>query len=239
MLSRIAHLILAADSPTSPLRTSELFNETWMLRLTLNYLSNIAVDGHPLGFSPQSNWFSEALLASQFLPRTRGDSLSEGWTNADGVIGHFSNPNQTASGELRLWEYAKQFVVIESKMFSGLSSRVTNFAGYDQAARSVACMATVLSRGNICPKSIDQLAFYVVAPQSRIDLGVFGIRVTKESIRERVKERTDAYGGLHDCWYEQWFLPTLEHISVGLLSWEQVLAPLTDELRVFYGRCLR
>ena len=55
MLSRIAHLISTADSHTSPLRTSELFNETWMLRLTLDYLSNIAVDGHPLGFSPRFN----------------------------------------------------------------------------------------------------------------------------------------------------------------------------------------
>ena len=239
MLSRIAHLISTADSHTSPLRTSELFNETWMLRLTLDYLSNIAVDGHPLGFSPRFNWFSEALLPSQFLPRKRGDNLSEGWTSADGVVGHFLNPNQTASGELRLCDYAKQFVVIESKMFSGLSSRVTNFAGYDQAARTVACMATVLSRGNICPKLIDQLAFYVIAPQSQIDLGVFGVRVTKESICERVTERTNAYGGLHTCWYYEWFLPTLDHVNIRLLAWEDVLAQLTDELKMFYAMCLR
>lgn len=238
MLSQIAQLLETAGGPASPLRRSELYNETWMLRLTLHHMANNSYDGHVFQFAKKADWFSEALLASQFLPRTRGDHLSEGWTNADGVVGHFLSPNQTPSGELRLHEYVGQFVVIESKMFSGLSSGVKNVAGYDQAARSVACMAAVLSRAQVPPSSVARLAFFVVAPKFRIDLGVFGGRVTKESIRDRVRRRTDAYGGLHDDWYNEWFVPTLDHMDVSLLAWEQVLAPLTDELKAFYGLCL-
>jgi hypothetical protein len=50
---------------------------------------------HPLSFTPEARWYSEALLPSRFHPQARGDTKAELCTRADGVIGHFA----TTSGE--------------------------------------------------------------------------------------------------------------------------------------------
>ena len=80
-------------------------------------------------------------------------------------------------------------------MSSKLSSGTKNAPGYDQAARTVACIAETLKRADIWPQHVERLAFFVAAPQEQIDSGVFGDIVTKDSIRQRVQNRVDAYGG--------------------------------------------
>ena len=52
-------------------------------------------------------------------------------------------------------------------MFSELSAGVTNAPYFNQAARTVACMAEVLQRANTSPKSFDNIAFYVLAPEKK------------------------------------------------------------------------
>jgi hypothetical protein len=62
-----------------------------------------------------------------------------------------------------LVEGGSQFVVCDAKMFSPLSPNVTKARGYDQAARTVACMAKALER---CPRreTFTCVGFYVLAP---------------------------------------------------------------------------
>jgi len=66
-----------------------LYNEDWMLCLTLQWSSERPGIDHDLSFLATSAWFSEALLAGAFLPRYRGDKLAASWTHTDGVTGHF------------------------------------------------------------------------------------------------------------------------------------------------------
>jgi hypothetical protein len=40
-------------------------------------------------FEDGSRWYSEPLLGSRLRPRRRGDTAGEGFTHADGLIGHF------------------------------------------------------------------------------------------------------------------------------------------------------
>lgn len=238
MHDRISHILGSAGNGNSPIRPTELFNEGWMLRLVLDYLSTNPIADHPFSFFEGARWYSEALLPSAFLTRRRGDELAEGWTNADGVVGHFAI-SHAAKGDLTLSPEAKQFVVIEAKMFSGLAAGVKRCAVYDQAARNVACMAEVLSRAKTPPAAVQRLAFFVVAPESQISCGIFGQRVEKASIRAAVEARVNIYAGERDDWLAVKFAATLDVIEVRLVSWEQTLQELPKEYHDFYANCLR
>ena len=147
VLDRIVSMLRSCDSAAPLFPPTELFGEGWLLRLFLDLFSTHRVDNHPLSFSQRARWFSEALLPSAFLPRYRGDPLAESWTHADGVIGHF-HIGHVGRADLSLSHDASQFIVLEAKMFSKLSSGVTHARYFDQAARTVACMAEVLRRAN-------------------------------------------------------------------------------------------
>jgi len=135
-------------------------------------------------------------------------------------------------------EGASQLVVVEAKMWSKLKARTTNAPGYDQAARTVACIAETLKRDDINLRQMKRLAFFVVAPLRQIDKGIFGNVVTKNSIKKRVKERVDLYQGARDEWFEQWFSPMLDAIALDVLSWEGLLEQLDHSYQSFYDQCL-
>jgi hypothetical protein len=90
-----------------------------MLRLMLDAIQSNDVN-NVLRFLAQSRWYSEARLDPPFRPVAKEDSLGEGPTRADGVIGHFDFREETKAG-LRLKSDADQFVVIEAKMFSNFA----------------------------------------------------------------------------------------------------------------------
>ena len=176
---RIAELLSKANDPDRVFPATDLYNEGWMLRLVIDWFSRNPQVDCDIQFLERARWYSEALLPSRFLARQRGDNLAESWTHADGVIGHFEI-GKNADGDLTLNEGAKQLVVIEAKMFSKLSSGVTNAKYFNQAARNVACVAEVASRAGIDPVSFEDIAFYVDAPQVRIDEGVFSTQMSKD-----------------------------------------------------------
>ena len=236
-LERISQIQRRAVEDKPPIRPTEVFNEGWMLRLALDWMAAEGQPDHPLSFDEGARWSSEALLPSSFLPRRRGDPLGEGWTNADGCIGHYDQ--QSPRFDLSLRQDATQFVVIEAKMSSGLSRGTKRARDFDQAARNVACMAEVLHRASRAPGDMSSLAFFVTAPQSQIDADNFGDVVTKESIRGKVRERVASYSGGRDEWLHEWFEPVLESVRVELLSWESLLVGAPEALTEFYARCLK
>jgi len=110
-----------------------------------------------------ARWFSEALLASPFRPRRRADPLGEGFATVDAVIGHFDFVPVTKAG-LRLQPDASPFVVVEAKMYSGLSSGTKNAPTYNQAARNVPCMAAAFHQARLQVHDLNKPGFYVIAP---------------------------------------------------------------------------
>ena len=242
---RIAELLSKAKDPERVFPATDLYNEGWMLRLVVDWFSRNPQVDCDIRFLKGSRWYSEALLPSQFLARQRGDKLAESWTHADGVIGHFEI-GINADGDLTLNEGAIQLVVTEAKMFSKLSAGVTNAKYYNQAARNVACIAEIASRAGIVPTSFEDIAFYVIAPKVRVDEGVFSTEMTKDDIRETVQRRVSEYEDQAKLeWFEEWFLPTLKAIRLRCISWEELLAVVSEhndedgkELNDFYARCL-
>ena len=143
---------------------------------------------HDLAFATTDKWYSEALLPSAFLPRVRCDTLAESWTHADGVIGDFVI-GADREGDLSLVEGAFRILVTEAKMFSKLSSGVKNASYFNQAARNVACIAEVICRAQISPSSLETIGFFVIAPESQINDGVFAEHMAPERIRSIVSRR--------------------------------------------------
>src|ERR1051326_9494522 len=115
---RIYEMLRLANSADRKFPATIFYNEGWLLRLVLDWFSRQDnPSDHPLNFAPCSRWFSEALLPSQFLARDRRDHLAEGWTHADGVIGHVTI-GSGALANAALADSASQFLVTEAKLFS-------------------------------------------------------------------------------------------------------------------------
>lgn len=238
--------LISSFNPSYPnFRPTELYNESWLIKLVLHQASTIKDQDHLIGFLPESTWYSEGLLPTTFKQRYRGDPLSESRTSADGVIGQIII-GQKGKADLELSKDASQFTVVEAKVGSPLSSGTSNAKYFDQAARNVACMAEVIARAGIDPASLDRLAFIVLAPQYSIDKGTFAEEIDPASIRKKVRKRVDAYDGQLDDWYKVHFEPIIETIKIKTLSWESSLdwisdhrPDITEKLKVYYGLCLK
>ena len=243
---RISELLARAAHDDTVFPPTELYKEFWMLCLVLDWFDrNRSVD-HELQFHASARWFSEARLPSAFFGTKPGKKLAERWTHADGVIGHFQI-GVKGSSDLWLNAAASQLVVTEAKMSSTLSTGVTNAKYYNQAARNVACMAEVLCRASAPPSDLENIGFYVIAPESRLDEGIFSEYIGKDSIRDVVQQRVSEFeDAAKDDWFEQWFLPTLTTADIRCMSWEEVLNVIekhdpdeASELHKFYVNCLK
>ncbi|CAN5810337.1 hypothetical protein BH23PLA1_BH23PLA1_01540 [soil metagenome] len=244
ILQRIAAILQQCDGDSPWLPPTHLFNENWLLRLVLDWFARHEAEAHPLAPLRGATWFSEAWLPSAFLPRFKKDRLAESWTHADGAIGHFITGNR-GWADLVLLPEARQLVVLEGKMFSRLSSGVKNAPWYDQAARTVACLAEILQRAGRHPMELEALAFHVVAPRRRIEEGVFLDETAPGSILRRVRRRVEDYAGSRDDWFRDWFVPTMRRIEISALSWEDMIETVAlldpeagQELDSYYGKCL-
>jgi hypothetical protein len=248
---RIYEMLCLANSDNRNFPATIFYNEGWLLRLALDWFSRQAVDNHPLSFEPGSRWFSEALLPSQFLARQRSDSLAEGWTHADGVIGHVTI-GSGALANATLMDGATQLIITEAKLFSPLSPGVTHARDFDQAARNVACIAEVLCRGKRPPGHLSSLGFFVIAPSEQIERKrVFGSLLTEASINDKVRRRVAGYadsgdGQQKDQWLREWFEPTLARIQIKALAWEEIVqficakdVAFGEGLSLFYKECCK
>ena len=92
---------------------------------------------------------------------------------------------------------------------------------------------------------MDSLAFLVAAPQENLDKGAIGAKLEKSSIEAAVRSRAQTFSPELHRWLGEWFLPTLQGMTVMALSWERLISdigaldPSTgQELTAFYEKCL-
>jgi len=136
-------------------------------------------------------------------------------------------------------------VVLEAKLFSSLSKGVTHAIYYDQAARYIACISELMRCANLLPRNFEHLSFHILAPESQITANVFGANLNRESIYQKVEKRTGEYGGEKNSWFNEWFKPTLDAITISAISWEEIIASVTNsdpvsaiQLKSFNNKCL-
>ncbi|WP_165069096.1 hypothetical protein [Paludisphaera rhizosphaerae] len=241
---RIKAMLEACETGRPVFPPSVLFNEGWLLRLVLDWFARHGGDRYPLSPKPEARWFSEPWLPSAFLPRYRGDRLAEARSHADGVVGHFTVGDPGTAG-LALQRDASQLVVVEAKLYARLSTGVKNAPYFDQAARTVACMAEILRRAERPAEEMDDLALVILAPQARIDDGVFAWDAAPEAVLRKVRRRVEDYAGERDAWFHDWFEPTWRRVEIRCLSWEEIIEVIAfhrpeegQVLDSFYGRSL-
>jgi len=244
---RILELLKRCDSAETVMPPTELFSEGWMLRLMIDRFEHIGFPNRSgrLIVPPKLNWYCEPLLPTAFPPKVRSDRRGEFPTHADCVIGDFSFRKDTRVG-LKLNATSKHFVVIEAKMFSELSASVTNARNFNQAARTVACIAETLRLAGLRPDDLT-IGFYVLAPKALIAGGKVTKHLDRTDLSNVVRNRATDYGDDRLDWFEKYFEPVLDNLSNNLrieaISWEELIGFLPDDphkqaLEYFYGRCL-
>jgi hypothetical protein len=244
---RVAELLGRCGTTGAVMPPTQLYNEGWMLRLVLDWFAGAPASAHELTIARGGRWYSEALLPSTFFATKRGDPRAEGWTNADAVIGHFQLCSG-GRGDIELTPEARQLVIVEAKLGSGLSTGVKNAPSFNQAARSVACLCHLVERSKQAITNDWRLGFYVLAPQSKIEDGVFEQFLDLEGpsgIKAVVEARVATFAPDLDRWHADHFLKVLSNIKIRALSWESVLAHIRavdavrgNELAEFYQLCL-
>lgn len=254
MLPELQKLIDSAVRGKAFFKPTDIFNEGFLLKILFQFaIENPEVSYNSdkadlvMSHSPETKFFCEGQLYTHF--RYQLDSeLYEKDTHADGIIGHFTIQEGKKTRIIANPD-ARQFVVIEAKLNARLSGRVKNAPTYDQAARNIACIAEILFDASLKPTKLDRIGFYVLAPEQKINKGIFNVPLSEESVDERVRERINQYKPEQkeelNQWYNHWFRPTLEHITIELISWEEIIEsiirifPDRTDLDVFYLHCLK
>lgn len=171
------------DINKSPIARSEVFNETWMLRLTLALIHD-CVEGFEdstlarIHKAVTKRWISEGGLEPAFE--------EEGTTWTDAILGDVRLRGESAANnekaktevnkrKIELADISNNnasVVIVEAKMGSELASGITHADDYNQAARNIACLATLLMKTlpnkNAGEALAKNSAFYVFAPKSKI-----------------------------------------------------------------------
>lgn len=246
VIKKISELLEMCGRDDPPMPPTVLYCEGWLLRLVLDWHKRYPCADSPLAFEEGAKWYSEGYLSSPFPERPRAEKLKgDGYTKADGFIGHFSIDKGTEA-KICPKENAKQLVVVEAKLGSNLSPGTTNAKYYDQAARNACCLAHMAEEKGIDLKKLKKFAFYVIAPskesvkKSKIDS--IDRRMTEKSISEKIKRRASDYGE-DDRWYEDKIEPFLNAMRVEVKTWEEILVCMESagagaEYREFYKECL-
>jgi len=244
-LEALFHLLGSTDLENSSFPPTLLFNEGWLLRIIVDWFSRNPVDDPVLGFSPEATWFSEALLPTTFKALFKGDPHAEARTHADGVIGQILVGEQ-GKVDLSMAPKASQFVVLEAKIGSPLATGIKAAPTYDQAARTVACMAEVLRLANRPAATMSNLGYYVLAPKEKIDAGMFEEALDPSAIKTKVEARAAEYSDGKRDWLSDWVAPLMDSIRIGASSWEEIIQRIADQDRgsaeaiaYFYERCLK
>lgn len=231
-------LSLCAEDAASPVAQSEIFNETWMLRLVLALIHDYDgdfkctndMDGskrralEQIRETVQRRWISEGGLEPAFK--------NEGTTWTDAILGDV----EIKPGKKRGVDIADDkkppvgVVIVEAKLGSELADGVTNSKTYNQVARNIACLSKLLvscqANDDLCNKS----AFVVLAPKS--------LKAT-----EYIKSALDVIKNeARDCNLDLEKLVAMSGLiaqnSVAI-SWQEVIdsiQPKCDEISWFYSK---
>ena len=227
---------------------TEFYNEGWLLKLLVFSVTNYGLKDHILFVNEKDNFFSEALLYSPFLARTRRDSFAETHTHADGVIGNYTIGNDKSKGSLHL--IGNKLNVFEAKIYSKFSKNVSNAPFYDQVSRYIACITETIDKANKI-ENLNELTigFYLTIPKEKFQNTMnYKKCLDKKHILKTVKERVEQYKNDKDFnlrkeWFEKKFTPVLEKIIIEPIFYETIITELQgckyiNEVKSFYDSCL-
>lgn len=236
MIQTIANILSRCSNSTSNISPTILYNEGWMTRLLVAVSIDTGIQFQDIDFGKIQYWYSEGLLSSPFLAKTRTDTLAEGYTHADMTLGDFM-VDSSNRGDISIKGSDGIFGVIEAKMGSKLSAGTKNAPNYNQASRNLACIAfnTLSTSHNIF--------FFVVAPEKKIAEHEIRQQVNLNVMLEQIANRFDSYDrSSHVYTLKQKVLQRASSCACSVISYESWLDKLTthssySSLVEFKERC--
>jgi len=256
-------LLRCCNISGKPIARSEVYNETWLLRMVLAKLYDVADDvadnfngDHAeilkaLWKAVRVRWISEGGL--------RPTLEKEGTTWTDAILGNVTLRNdpetEKDSGSKRGVEIIHgkddvDVIVVEAKVGSKLASRTSNYNDYDQVARNIACLAQLVMNGKN-DKGIAGCRFIVICPRPQRSSD-YNDKVFDSLNRnwEDALKKVGVFGKLGDSFakIEKYHKGEIELLRISkeisersvVISWEAIIDSLKDkDLKNFYGSVLK
>ena len=239
------------DIDKSPVAPSEVYNETWMLRMMLSFIhdygdsdriDNQCKELSCIARAVRRNWISEGGLSPVFD--------KEGPTWADAILGNIKLDKQGETKRGVIIDCANDkdgVVVIEAKMNSALASGITHASDYNQVVRNIACLAQLVMGKELAKNS----AFFVFAPQRKINVWTNDWKLGPkylcgeseecsgmvwEVIKNQIQTRNIKEPSVYDKFED--FGRTVKNIIANskLISWESIIQSFNCEEREFLKR---
>ncbi|MDR2621180.1 MAG: hypothetical protein LBC48_01200 [Dysgonamonadaceae bacterium] len=215
-----------------------IYNEGWMVRLLVmqSIEQGICIGDINFGEFKEGKYTSEALIESPFMgPELKKEHQNETNTHMDIVIGDFKIDYEESTG-IEVDDNAKILGIIEAKMGSDLSQKITNADDYNQVSRSICCLAYKVPAG--CKTFV-----IVVAPQSTLKRYKIdeNDQLNPTKIRTQIDKRLEATkkGNIKNI---DDFNRIINHCRVLAISFEDWIDKVTDssiktKLQEFYDAC--
>lgn len=238
-------LSLCCEEKTgSTVALSEVYNETWMLRLTLaalhDHQGEFAEDRvlYRIKKALAERWISEGGLHPAF--KGEGDT----WTDA--ILGCVElSRTEKRKVEVSRKDHQEGIIVVEAKMGSELASGVTNSPRYNQVARNIACLARLCVQNGmeLCENS----GFVVMAPRSKLEEWKSTEKCPKKMLDDAVTTINDEcrnYDLPGGCCKDK-FMEAVRVIANNstIINWESIVEKLDGEnkdlLNGFYEQTKR
>lgn len=228
------HAINSIIEKTKGINPTILFNEGWMIRLLIYYSVQENLKIGNIDFSENPNWTSEALIDSPFV---RTQSLRENHTHTDIILGDFSVEFKNR-GAITVNPGAQRLGIIEAKMNSNLSQSVANAKDYNQASRSIACLAY-----NTWATDCD-IFFTLAVPEATIKKKKFEDQLNKELIASQIEQRFNQFEESNQVGqHKKQIMAKVKKCVIDILPYEDWMNAICDvkiktELTAFYTRAI-
>lgn len=222
------------NSNKSPIARSEVFNETWMLRLTLALIHDYAEDFEDstlacIHKAVTKRWISEGGLAPTLK--------NEGPTWTDAIIGDVSIETdmemEDISGNKRGVKLAHDskdcgVIVIEAKIGSKLARKTTHHSGYNQAARNIACLAQLIMDESDSYKT--KCAFIVLGPREKAKSweGMVPNQKLLDKAYDKIQEKHNEKNIRYNINDQDKVLKTVKPIVKKVIAWEEIIESMQE-----------
>ena len=205
-----------------------------MIRLLVEESTKTGITVQDLDFGKTKNWTSESKISSPFEgAELKKKDKNETKTQTDIILGDFQI-NYGKSAEAKPETYPKNLGIIEAKMGSGLSTGIKNATEYNQASRSICCLAHATKESPEC-----EIFFAIVAPEIILNNPKSKIKQQIEKIETEIENRFVET----DVPYTDEMKNKVKNCKKLIITFEEWINKIEDndvkkELNDFYGKCI-
>ncbi len=237
------------------IKPTEIYNEGWMLKGVMEQINEGEIKVDKWKIPKGEMWLSETYVPTFFNAINRKDPLAETATRADGIIGQIQIRKDTKWG-IEIKQNCSCLYIVEAKMYSKLSKKVTKASDFNQCARNVACLMKMVYAGienNKITEVPEKVGFYVFLPEKQKN--VFEEVMVKENIKQVIEGRLNSYFDddiINEIYKEKkekelkWLKENLSNfidkIDIQMIFWEELIESTKNsetkkQLNEFYKKC--